>query len=594
MMKNVKKIDNRIQILRGVSVIAVVLFHLVPEEFPVGFLGVDIFFVISGFLMAKLYGNIRTKAEISEFLKKRMWRLLPAYYFVLILTYVYSLFVLLPHELATLNQHIRWSLFLSPNIGYWTDSQYWGSAQFRPILNFWSLGVEIHFYLLFPLIAKYVKRSRLLALLAGLNLIAYITISTFSEKSSFFLMPFRFWEFAIGILAYRVSAQSLSRRISFIRFIAILSSLLLLLLLQNSNPNISVVLVATATAAFLSRAYVHSSSSRFLKPLEAVGDYSYSIYLVHYPILIFLFYIPFESSSDLNTTQVPTRIILYFLLLIPASILLRQLIEIKSLKNKFFVRYLSVSTSFILALSLISPSTLGKISLNAREIEISETVLDYAPYRCGKLFRLTNPFGVACKLNDNVNEVSKILLIGDSHADMFKAPLEKFAVDQDSEFWLWRANETLSDSNFQKIKDFIDAEKITRIVIASNNGGTDFIKFDQLMKEYEGLNRTWAYIYSTPTYPESIPKVMFGGEQSEIDNLRLSREQFDSLRVKELNFVAQQSGNSDFRAIDLTDYFCPSLCLYERKGLPIYADSNHITQTEVSRLAPLLKPAVQG
>ncbi len=594
MMKNVKNIDYRIQILRGISVIAVVLFHLAPENFPIGFLGVDVFFVISGFLMAKLYGNIRTKAEIAEFLKKRMWRLLPAYYFVLILTYVYSLFVLLPHELATLNQHIRWSLFLSPNVGYWTDSQYWGSAQFRPILNFWSLGVEIHFYLLFPLILKFVQRSRLLVLLAALNLIAYITISFFSEKSSFFLMPFRFWEFAFGILAYRISAQSLSNRISLIRFLTIVSSLSLLFLLQNSNPSISVVLVATVTAAFLSRAYVHSSRSRFLKPLEAVGNYSYSIYLVHYPILIFLFYIPFESSSDLNTTQAPTRIFLYFLLLIPASIFLRQIIEIKSLKNVRLVRHLSVSALFILAISLVSPSILGKVSLNAREIKISETVLDYAPYRCGKLFRLTNPFGVACKLNDNVNEVSKILLVGDSHADMFKSPLKKFAVEQNSEFWLWRANETLSNSNFQKIKDFIDDEKITRIIIASNNGGTDFIKLDQLMKEFEGLNRTWAYIYSTPTYPESIPKVVFGGEQSEIDNLRLSREQFDSLRVKELNFVAQQSGNSDFRAIDLTDYFCPSLCLYERRGLPIYADSNHITQTEVSRLALLLKPAVQG
>jgi hypothetical protein len=431
-------------------------------------------------------------------------------------------------------------------------------------------------------------------LLAALNLIAYITISFLSEKSSFFLMPFRFWEFAFGILAYRISAQSLSNRISLIRFLTIVSSLSLLFLLQNSNPSISVVLVATVTAAFLSRAYLDSSRSRFLKPLEAVGDYSYSIYLVHYPILIFLFYIPFESSSDLNTTQAPTRILLYFLLLIPASIFLRQIIEIKSLKSVRLVRHLSVSALFILALSLVSPSTLGKVSLNAREIKISETVLDYAPYRCGKLFRLMNPFGVACKLNDNVNEVSKILLVGDSHADMFKSPLRKFAIEQNSEFWLWRANETLSISNFQKIKDFIDDEKITRIIIASNNGGTDFIKLDQLMKDFEGLNRTWAYIYSTPTYPESIPKVVFDGEQSEIDYLRLSREQFDSLREKELNFVAQQSGNSDFRAIDLTDYFCPRLCLYERKGLPIYADSNHITQTEVSRLARLLKPAVQG
>ena len=591
-MKRVKKMDSRIQILRGVSVIGVVLFHLIPQNFPIGFLGVDVFFVISGFLMAKLYGNIRTREEIAEFLKKRMWRLLPAYYSMLALTYIYSVFVLLPHELATLNQHIRWSLFLSPNVGYWTDSQYWGSAQFRPILNFWSLGVEIHFYLLFPLILKFVNRSRFLTVVTVLNLIAYITVSTISEKSSFFLMPLRFWEFAFGILAYRISAKSLSGRIIFFRSLTIWSSLGLFFLLQNSNPSVSVVLAATSTAAFLSRAYSYSSSSGLLKPLEVIGDYSYSIYLLHYPILTLLFYVPFESSSDLNTPSAPGRILLYFLLLIPASMFLRQIIEIKSLNSVNFARYLSGCVLFILALTLISPSTLGKISLSTSEIKISETVLDYAPYRCGKLFRLTNPFKVACKLNDNLNNESKILLIGDSHADMFKAPLREFADSQNSEFWLWRANETLSDSNFQQVKDFLAAEKITRIVVASNNGETDFIKFDLLMKEFEGSNRTWAYIYSTPTYPESIPKVVFGGNQSELKDLRLSRRQFDSLRVKELEFVAQQSGNSNFRAIELTDYFCPNLCLFEREGLPIYADSNHITQTEVLRLASLLKPAV--
>jgi peptidoglycan/LPS O-acetylase OafA/YrhL len=591
-MKSVKNIDSRIQILRGVSVIAVVLFHLIPQNFPIGFLGVDVFFVISGFLMAKLYGNIRTREEIAEFLKKRMWRLLPAYYSMLALTYIYSVFVLLPHELATLNQHIRWSLFLSPNVGYWTDSQYWGSWQFRPILNFWSLGVEIHFYLLFPLILKFVNRSRLLAVLAVLNLIAYITVSTISEKSSFFLMPLRFWEFAFGILAYRISAKILSGRINSLRSLTIWTSLALIFVLENSNPSVSVVLAATSTAAFLSKAYSYSPSPGLLKPLEVIGDYSYSIYLLHYPILIFLFYVPFESSSDLNTPSAPGRILLYFLLLFPASMFLRQIIEIKSLNSVNFVRYLSGCVLSILALTLISPSTLGKISLSTSEIKISETVLDFAPYRCGKLFRLTNPFKVACKLNDNLNSESKILLIGDSHADMFKAPLKEFADSQNSEFWLWRANETLSDSNFQRVKDFLAAEKITRIVVASNNGGTDFIKFDLLMKEFEGLNRTWAYIFSTPTYPESIPKVVFGGNQSELKNLRLSRRQFDSLRVKELEFVAQQSGNSNFRAIELTDYFCPNLCLFERRGLPIYADSNHITQTEVSRLASLLKPAV--
>jgi peptidoglycan/LPS O-acetylase OafA/YrhL len=151
-VKNLRKsfqlesnLNVNIQQLRGIAVISVILFHLNLNYAKTGFLGVDTFFVISGFLMAMIY--------------KRAVRLLPAYWFTIISTTIITILICLPHEVATVNKHGIWAILFLPNVGFWADAEYWGGSQFRPFLHLWSLGVEFQFYLIYPVLSRYVDTN---------------------------------------------------------------------------------------------------------------------------------------------------------------------------------------------------------------------------------------------------------------------------------------------------------------------------------------------------------------------------------------------------------------------------------------------------
>ena len=108
---------------------------------PGGFLGVDLFFVLSGFLMAAIY-DPKTPHCVRSFFLNRARRILPAYYVVLLLIVVVAALLVMPHEFAEVRRHAIYSALLVPNIGYWLDGSYFANAMFRPGLYLWSLGIE--------------------------------------------------------------------------------------------------------------------------------------------------------------------------------------------------------------------------------------------------------------------------------------------------------------------------------------------------------------------------------------------------------------------------------------------------------------------
>jgi len=123
-----------IQILRGIAVLLVVLYHLGIGGFNSGFLGVDVFFVISGFLMAVLYDQNKK----MEFFKKRSLRLLPAYFVTIAATVVASILIVTPNEYnQVVEQSVYADLFAS-NIGYWMQNSYFSRSEFNPLLHLWS------------------------------------------------------------------------------------------------------------------------------------------------------------------------------------------------------------------------------------------------------------------------------------------------------------------------------------------------------------------------------------------------------------------------------------------------------------------------
>ena len=145
-----------IQILRGVSVLLVLLFHLGFEVFSSGFLGVDVFFVISGFLMAVLYDP----AEKKHFFKRRAARLLPAYFATILVTLVFSFLLTTPNETHQVVKQALFGAGFTSNIHFWMLNHYFSKLEFNPLLHLWSLGVEIQFYLLIPFLSWFFVRNR--------------------------------------------------------------------------------------------------------------------------------------------------------------------------------------------------------------------------------------------------------------------------------------------------------------------------------------------------------------------------------------------------------------------------------------------------
>jgi peptidoglycan/LPS O-acetylase OafA/YrhL len=130
-----------IEKLRALSILLVLLFHMSVPGFQNGFFGVDIFFVISGFLMATIYGDIATGADIRHFYVRRMSRILPAYYAVILITVVVSFFLLLPHEIQMVMKQSIWAAFFLPNFAYIGSMTKWADQRLLRVIVPSALGV---------------------------------------------------------------------------------------------------------------------------------------------------------------------------------------------------------------------------------------------------------------------------------------------------------------------------------------------------------------------------------------------------------------------------------------------------------------------
>ncbi|MDQ0458117.1 acyltransferase family protein [Rhizobium paknamense] len=298
-----------IDVLRALAVVAVVLYHAGVPVLRGGFLGVDIFFVISGFLIARIYARSGVTYSALVFYRRRFLRIIPALVAVILLILP---FVWLVSFDAIFSQYLRsglYSLLFVANFDFWNHVDYFGPTNDEvPLLHVWSLSVEEQFYLVAPLILFCLRRFRsrsgvIAAVLILGSLILSLLLDRLAPDAGFFLMPARFWELAAGaLIAFIAWRPRLTN--GFAGALGVVLPVLMALLfavysedrdLQTLGRLAAVVLAALYLLVFGEGGY--RSPLAGFAPLRGLGKISYSLYLWHNPLLALISLQVFRSSS---------------------------------------------------------------------------------------------------------------------------------------------------------------------------------------------------------------------------------------------------------------------------------------------------------
>lgn len=285
-----------IQALRGLAVLLVILQHARTGFIGAGWLGVDIFFVISGFLITDMLGRDieRGRFRFSAFYFRRAKRLLPAAYVTFAVTAAVAFFLLDASEWRDFTRQLAGAVSFTGNFVLLQQTGYFaGAAALKPLLHVWSLAVEEQYYLLLPAALLLVPRrwwlaGSLVVLVASFALCVALTYSR--PEAAFYLLPTRAWELAIGSLAALAGAlgQRLRTLVSRL-FLPALAALFVVPVWPLPAPNFAnIAIVCVATLVVILRRHDELQDRPVPNALATVGDASYSLYLMHWPIFALL------------------------------------------------------------------------------------------------------------------------------------------------------------------------------------------------------------------------------------------------------------------------------------------------------------------
>lgn len=289
--------------LRAVAVLGVVLFHLNPAILPGGFIGVDIFFVISGYLIASIVLKERASDTFSyaNFWARRIRRILPALVFLLGTVMLVGWQTLFPPNLGVLARQVIGAVTFNANhVVLSLTGGYWGNtAESLPLLHTWSLAVEEQFYILFPLSIALLLRlgrpsqHRLAIAFTASSLVLCIALTAWQPAYAFYLLPARAWEMAAGV-TLAIAAHNRAKH-SIPGWVATASGFGLICCLGLLHggadfPGWRAAIPVALTALFIGTASGRSSFCGFLSSPGPVliGKASYSLYLWHWPVIVLL------------------------------------------------------------------------------------------------------------------------------------------------------------------------------------------------------------------------------------------------------------------------------------------------------------------
>ncbi|HJV86993.1 MAG TPA: acyltransferase family protein [Noviherbaspirillum sp.] len=436
--------------MRAIAVLAVIAFHANPSLVQGGFVGVDIFFVISGFLITGLIakGIEAGNFTFTEFYTRRIKRIFPAYILVAVTTLAVSSYLLIPNDYIFYTTSLAASFAFVSNVFFSMLS--WGYFGQRteefPLLHTWSLSVEEQFYFIFPILLiflfKYLRRHVVSALLLlGCLFVALSQLKT-GEVKSYFLLTSRAHELIIGAVAWFISQRVPARPGILANLLAAAGLALMLGSVFQINqgmpyPGINSLYPCIGAALLI----YAGSADNILRPVLAsramvrVGLISYSLYLWHWPIFSFLRYRRIALTLPVTTAAIALAFALSWLTWKFVEVPIRRSGAFRF--RKAFVQLYLVPAAAFMSIGLYSYLTEGapeRFSSEIRDLissysferdlarSCSIRAEDYQKVTMAHLMQY-------CAFGDMSQKKADILLIGDSHANHFKPFIDQLAKD---------------------------------------------------------------------------------------------------------------------------------------------------------------------
>ncbi|WP_400770558.1 acyltransferase family protein [Methylosinus sporium] len=618
--------------LRALAVLSVILFHFSKATLPGGYLGVDCFFVISGYLITAIIWPEMQNGEYSlaRFYEHRIRRIIPGLLLVLILSAVIGSLLLLPADLIGFGKSLVATLGFAANIFFWRDGDYFGRlAEEKPLLHMWSLGVEEQFYIFFPLllavVAKWWRAQALhvVAALAAMSYLANVLALQFDGANpAFFLLPTRAWELGVGAIVALTPERWLShadrpmRLLGFLGLILLVAAMFFPIRLLPVIPEATSAALGTVLTIFTARTRMTPVAKLFASPpLVFVGLVSYSLYLWHWPTIVLARYYLVRDLSPFEVGAAATFIF------IGATLSWRFVEQPFRSRTLSVARVLSLTGGAAMAVALSGVAFVATDGFPAR-LNGAATKINAAVgtnWRCPVSEMLSFGASRACVLNLPSRDPrdAEVALIGNSHAQMYAPLVTQILRERGETGLLVPLNGCLPTVNINKTAQCAKAArnnlealeklpKLRKVIIGTtwihdsselmtaagkpvnNSHGEAMIAavddlVDGLLRRGQGViiigpiaRPGWDVASVTSR------EIAFGWNSTR--RLYLDRWEFDDQIGAA---IAHFSGRRDVAFITPHRIQCNSeRCDYLIDGHSLYADSNHIAASELQRFRP--------
>ena len=621
-IKKIKRISfrNDINGLRAVAVVGVVLYHLDIKYFGGGYLGVDIFFVISGYLISNIIFSELNQGKFSlkNFYIRRVRRILPALLSTILITIPFAYFLLLPKQTLEYLSSIIYTLFFLSNV-YFSKLDFYNSepADLMPFLHTWSLGIEEQFYLIFPIMSlilyKLFKDKIIIFFMLIFTFSLYINIGSSFVK--FYLLHFRAWQLIAGVMLCIVSQNF---RIKYIDFAGLLIIFYCYFKFDDKyileiEPRIFVTL---GTALIIFSNNHNSIIEKFSKNkiVHNLGLTSFSLYLLHQPIFAFGRIFSNKQTLLLGNKENPNYFSeLIFEKYLPYYILFLLIVtnlNYKYVEKKFINKLTRVSVLLLPMILILVIAAIG-LSNNGYEFRFSNQSQDILQFQDNRTNSLSlqgencwerKKIERICEFDRNSN--NSVYNFGDSHAGVLSLFLstsddlkqfnyiditgcikyiENINASKECEergYDLLSFNSYLKNINNSTVIYFINADMEIK-----KHGEVEFRKyFETTVNIFLKNNNKLILIYPVPQHPFSIPEQFIQKELDFYDNVSMPVEYFIESRETILTYQIYDSlRNKNIYKVYPKEIFCDSFisqeCAGAFEGLIFYYDTEHLTKT---------------